>query len=157
MLSASNMNLFGGAALHHSLFFSSACILFIFSTMLFPLLETSIVLSEPQSLSFSTFPVLNSTVLVMLCFHYVLHCLLVRCFPFDNNGSKLQCFVWCDWYLLADMHASLICRFCARYAPRGDVANPTATWSSLSARPYMLVAMRKVSSNDLVHFPISHI
>ena len=61
----------------------------------------------------------------------------------------------CDRHWSADIHALLIYRFCARSTLRDDAANPTATWSSLSAWPYMLVAKRKVSSNDLAHYPKS--
>ena len=53
----------------------------------------------------------------------------------------------------AKIHGLLKCRSCARFNLREDVANLIAKWSSLSARLCMLVAIRKVLSNDIIYFP----
>lgn len=44
---------------------------------------------------------------------------------------------FCDWHWFAEpIYTLLICKFCAKYALRGDMANRTASWPSLSAKPY---------------------
>lgn len=96
-----------------------------------------------------TCPVLISPACTLLSVFYS-----SAAFPMKTMDSSSS--ASCNRHWSADIHALLICRFCARSTLRDYVANPTATWSSLSAWSYMLVAKRKVSSNDLAHYPKSH-